>query len=102
MHAGLGGLNGIMLIVHRRGRAGEIVDLVHLDIERHRHVMAHQLKVRPSEKMRDIVLGAGKEVIEAKDIVAAFHQSVAEMRAEKAGATGNEDAGAVGVVFHSK
>ena len=55
MHAGLGRLHGIELVVDRRGRAGQIVDLVDLDIERKRHVVAHQLEVRVVEQMLDIV-----------------------------------------------
>jgi hypothetical protein len=35
-----------VLVVDRRGRTGEIVDLVDLDIERERHVVAHQLEAR--------------------------------------------------------
>ena len=53
MHAGLGRLHGIVLVVDRRGGAGKIVDLVDIDVERKRHVVAHQLEVR----MVDQVLG---------------------------------------------
>jgi len=70
MHAGLGGLHRIVLIVNRRGRASQIVDLVHFDIEREGHIMAHQLEVRVIEQMGDIVLGASEEVVETDDIVA--------------------------------
>ena len=31
MHAGLGGLHGIVLVVDRRRWAGEVIDLVDLD-----------------------------------------------------------------------
>jgi hypothetical protein len=46
MHASFGRLHGIVLAVDRRGRAGKVVDLVDLDIERERHVVAHQLEAR--------------------------------------------------------
>ena len=46
VHAGLGRLHRIVLVVDRRGGAGEIVDLVDLDIERECHVVAHQLEAR--------------------------------------------------------
>ena len=45
VHARLGGLHGVVLVVHGRRRAGEIVDLVDLDIERKRHVVTHQLEM---------------------------------------------------------
>jgi hypothetical protein len=46
VHAGFGGLHGVMLIVNWRGRTGEIVNFVNLDIERERHVVAHQFEAR--------------------------------------------------------
>ena len=46
VHAGLGRLHRIVLVVDRRGRAGQVVDLVDLDIEREGHVVAHQLEAR--------------------------------------------------------
>ena len=44
VHAGLGRLHRIALVVNRRRRTGEIVDLVDLDIERKGHVVADQLE----------------------------------------------------------
>ena len=38
-------LHGIVLIVNGGRRAGEIVDLVHLHIERKRNVMTEELKI---------------------------------------------------------
>ncbi len=40
-HARLGRLDRIKLIVHRRGRAGEVIDLVDFNIERKCNVVAH-------------------------------------------------------------
>ena len=68
--------------------------------ERKGHIVAHQLEVRVIEQMGNVVLGAGEEVVQADDVVAVVQQAFAEMRAEEAGTTGDEDAGAVGVVFH--
>ena len=42
--AGLRGLYGIMLIMHRRCRTGEIVDLIHFHIERKGHIVPHDLE----------------------------------------------------------
>lgn len=50
--------------------------------------------------MCDVVLGPGEEVVEADYIVAVVQQALAQMRAEEAGAASDEDAGAVGIVFH--
>ena len=51
--------------------------------------------------MGDVVLGAGEEVIQTDDVMAVVQQAFAKVRAEKASAASDEDAGAVGVVFHN-
>ena len=70
MHAGLGRLHRIMLVVDRRCRAREVVDFVNLDVERERHIMAHQLEPRVRDQMLDVLLGAGEKIVEADDVVA--------------------------------
>ena len=100
MHAGLGRLHRVVLVMDGRGRAGEVVDFVDLDIEREGHVVAHQLEARVVEQMRDVALGAGEEVVDADDVVAAFEQPVAQMRAEKAGAAGDHDGAVIDVLVH--
>ncbi len=69
MHAGLGRLHGVMLVVNGRGGTGEIVDLVDLDIERKRHVVPHQFKARMADQVLDVAFGAGEEVVDADHIV---------------------------------
>ena len=55
MHARLGGLHRIALVVDGRGRAGEVVDLVDLDIERKGDVVAHHLESGVAEQVLDVV-----------------------------------------------
>jgi hypothetical protein len=98
MHAGLGGLHRIVLVVHRRGRAGQVVDRVHFHIEREGHIVAHQLEVGVIEQRRDVVLGAGEEVIDTDHIMAIGQQALAQMRAEKAGAAGDQNPFSQGVI----
>ena len=43
MHTGFDGLHRIVLIVHRAGGAGQVVNLINLDIKRKCHVVAHHL-----------------------------------------------------------
>lgn len=47
----LGGLDGVVLVVHRRGRARHVVDLVHLCPEWLRDVVTDELKVGPVEQV---------------------------------------------------
>jgi hypothetical protein len=89
VHAGLGGLHRVELVVDRRGRAGQVVDLVDLHVEREGDVVAHQLEVRVAEQVDDVVLGAGEEVVHAEHVVAVGDQALAEVRAEEAGAAGD-------------
>ncbi len=49
VYAGFCRLHGIVLIVNRRGRASEIVDLIDLDVQRKGHVVTHQLEARMSQ-----------------------------------------------------
>ena len=67
VHAGLGGLHRIALIVDRRGRAGQIVDLVDLDIERKGDVVAEQLEAIVTEDAIEIAPRAGEEIVDADD-----------------------------------
>lgn len=67
---GLGGLHRIMLVVNRRGRAGEIIDFIDLDIERKGDVVADQLKSGIAQEMADIRLGAGEKIVDAQYLMA--------------------------------
>ena len=89
--AGLGGLHRIVCIVLGRGRAGEIVDLVDLDIERERHVMTHQLEVRIGQQMRDVVPGAGEEIVDAQHVMALVEQAFAQVRTEEPAPSGDQN-----------
>ena len=88
---GLGRLNRVVLVVNRRGRAGQIIDLVDLDIERERHVMPHQFEARIAETGRDVLLGAGEIVVDAEHVVARLEQPLAQMRPQESRAAGDQD-----------
>lgn len=62
--------------------------------------MAYELEMRMIEQMRDVILGAGEEIVETKDIMTIFQQTFAQVGADKTGTAGDEDAGTEGVVFH--
>ena len=87
MYAGLGGLHGIVLIVDGGCRAGEVIDLVHLHIEREGDIMPQKLKAWKAEQMVDIAFCSGEEIIDANNLVAVGKQPVAEMRAQESGST---------------
>jgi hypothetical protein len=90
--AGLGRLHRIELVVDGRGRAGEVVDLVDLDKKRMRHIVPHRLEQRRRQQMRDVVLAPGEVIVDAQDVVPLRQQPLAQMRAEKPGAAGHQNA----------
>jgi hypothetical protein len=95
VHAGLGGLHRVVLVVDRRSRAGEVVDFVDLDIERKRHIVAQQLETRVAEQMADVLLAAREEVVDADDIVPVGQEAITQVRAEKTGAAGDQHSSTV-------
>ncbi|CAI8691167.1 hypothetical protein EMIT0111MI5_110083 [Burkholderia sp. IT-111MI5] len=90
-HTGLGGLHGIELIVDRRSRTGEVVDLVHLDVQRKGHVVAQCLEARVAEQRSHVLLGTGEIVVDAQYVVTEFDQTFAKMRTEETRAACYED-----------
>ncbi len=55
-------------------------------------VVPQELEIRPAQQMRDIGFLAGKEVVDADHIVPLFDEPFAQMRAQKAGAAGHQNA----------
>jgi hypothetical protein len=68
MHIDLGGLHRIVLIMNRRGRAGEIVDFIDFQVKRESDVVSDQLKIRIVQKMNNIALGTGIKIVDAHHI----------------------------------
>ena len=56
VHAWLGRLHRIGLIMDRAGRTSQVEFSTEFDIKRKGHVMSHQLKVWPVEQMSDVAL----------------------------------------------
>ncbi len=81
VHAGLGGLYRVVLIVNGAGRAGQIVDLVDLHVKRKRDIVAGQFKPVMVQQMRDIVFGTSEKIVNAQDIVPLCKKAIAQMAA---------------------
>ena len=76
-HARLHRLHGVALVVDGRGRAGEVVDAVDLDVERERHVMAQQLELPVRQEVGDVGTQPGREVVGADDLMALAEEQLA-------------------------
>jgi hypothetical protein len=71
------------LIVNRRCRTRQIVNLVDLYVERKGNVVTHQFKMRVSQQVDDVLLRSGKEVVYAKNVIALREQALAQVRTQK-------------------
>jgi hypothetical protein len=52
--------------------------------------VAHQLEPRVTQQVLDVALRPREEVVDAKNVLAASDEPIAEMGTEKAGAPGHE------------
>jgi len=62
-------LDGIVLVMDRRRRAGQIEDSIDLDVEREGHVVSYQFEIWIFEVLANVRLRAGKEIVDAEDVV---------------------------------
>jgi len=92
VHAGLGRLHRVALVEDGRGRAGEVIDLVHLDIERERHVVPQHLEPLLAQQVLDVLSRTRVEVVDDQHLVTVGQQPADEMRADETGAAGDHDA----------
>ena len=76
----------------RRGRAGEVVNLIDLEFVWIADIVPDQLKARISQQVLNIPLPSGEEIIEAEDLMPFVQEPFTEMGAEEAGTAGNENA----------
>jgi len=91
VHAGLDRLHGIMLIVDRACRTGEIENLVDLDVQREADIVTQDFEAGIGEQMRDIAAGAREKIVGADDLVSRSEQDLAKMAADESCAAGDEN-----------
>jgi len=85
------GLDRIVLVVHRGGRAGEIIDLIRFDEHGVNQIVSNQLEIRFSDEMSDVLLGAREKIVKAQHVMPFGNQPITQMRAQEAGAAGNQN-----------
>lgn len=91
MHACLDRLHAIELLVNRTDRVGEIENAIDLDVEREGDIVTDQFELRVIEQVRDIAFRSREEIIQAENIVTVFDKAIAQVRAEEAGAAGDQN-----------
>src|SRR4051794_34225466 len=91
MHTDFGGLHRVELVVHRRGRASEIEDLIDLDVERKTDVVTRELKAGIAQEMVHVAPCPGIEIVDAQDFIPPPQPPIAKMRADEASPAGDQN-----------
>jgi hypothetical protein len=73
-------------------RISRVVDLIHFHIEREGNVVAHHFEPRLVQQVDNVVLAAGEVVVDTQHVAVVSQQSFTQMRAQKSGATGDQNA----------
>jgi hypothetical protein len=89
-HGGLHGLDGVILVVRGRSRTGEVIDAVDLELKRVDDIMTNELEAGIVNKMLDVRLATGEEIIKADHFVPLLDQTVAEVGTKESGSAGDE------------
>jgi hypothetical protein len=101
MNAGFRRLNRIMLIMDRGSGTCQVIDAINLHVQREGNVVTDQFESRICEEMLYVSLAAGEKIVYANHISAVFEQSLTQVGAQEAGATGYQGLMARVVVLHS-
>jgi len=92
-HCSLECANRVVLIPHRRGRTGQVIDLVDLGEVRLHHIMPHEIDLSPVlalHQTRYVLYAARLEVIQTDHMMSVLDESSTEVRAEESGAAGDK------------
>ncbi len=79
-------LDRVILIMYRRGRTRQIVNLVHFGVIGGRDIVPHHLEIRPIHQVNDIGLPPCKIIVQTNDLMSLPEQMLTQMRTYKTGA----------------
>src|SRR6185369_17094888 len=82
-HVRLHSLHRVVLVVHRRSRTREVIDLIDFEEYRLGDVVTQQLEALIVEQVKNVFAPAGEEVVEAEHLVAFADESLTKMRSDK-------------------
>ena len=88
--AGFGRVNRIVLVMHRRGRAGQVPDAIHLQADRFGHIVADEFKGRMVPPGAQVLFSSCECVVEADHVFAGLHQAIDEVGTNEASSTGDK------------
>ena len=81
----LGCIDRILLLPQGACRTCEIIYLVAFNKNRLYHIMSYEFKIGISQKMADIILASGKQIVHTYNIISVGYKPVAQIGSEKAG-----------------
>jgi hypothetical protein len=87
-HAGLDGLDRIVLVMDRRGGTRQMKNAIDLEQDRLDEIVAHQLEIAAGDQMADVGALAAEKIVQADDFVPVLEQTFTKMRPEKSCSTG--------------
>jgi len=85
-------LDRVVLVVDGAGGASQVVDLVDFEQDLLDDIVPDELKVGLADQVGDVFFGAREKVVEADDVVASLDEVGAQMRADEARASRDDDA----------
>ena len=89
------GLDRQFQVINRAGGRSEMPDVIHRPVKKNElgYVLLDEPEMGVAGQMVDVVFGAGDEVINAYDFVAAREQQIGQVGAEEAGGAGDHGGG---------
>src|SRR5690606_2941129 len=91
LDVGAQGELGLGLVMHRRRGARQVEDRIDRQPDRVEHAALDEREARRSQQARDVAPAPGEQIVEAEDAVPVLDEPSAQMRANEAGATCNEN-----------
>lgn len=74
----------------RRGRTGQVINLIHFHVQGKRHVVAYEFELGIVHQVIYIFLVPGETIVHADNLVSILQKPLTQMRPKKAGSTGNQ------------
>lgn len=75
--------------MRRRGWTGQVVNLIHFDVEGSYNVVVNELKIFVAQPMLHVPFPPREKIIHDDYFVASQHQFVNQMRSDKSSSSGN-------------
>lgn len=83
-------LDRVVLVMHRRCRAGQVVYLIHLEQDRLDHIMSDELHPMTREMLHKVLLPPREEVINDDHTITTGNQTVHQVAPNETSSTGHQ------------